>query len=639
MVLMAASGTAHAAFQEFCTMPLTAAKANGGLGSGSGAQGQAIWEQNADPVGLRVTVQHNVAGASQIQVLTGLPNQSGGTLISNLGGNTANSFTYEFTTPELQAIVAAGGKWYLVVASAGGFALPGGAIRGNGEDCGLVSEGEPDGTVEGDGETLPEGYEDYSCSLNINASQVPGGSSSTRVGIATIEIATAHRADLRVRVLNGPDIGTDPPPYPTFALDIYSGAPGTTGTLVRHVSDNMYPAVIVGLSLKDTELYTTTPHYIQITENPPGGGSPSIIRANIVGCPFIAGEEPEGEGEGVIEGEGEATSEGEPLPPCLENPFGADLPVACSETLTGAAVVPATNSPYTGDVRVLGPVGEGANAFVIFVVRHNIPNATKIAIYDGAPGQAGSSRETYTAGLTCPFFLTKPVSFLDLIRIQRTYVQVDGATTDESLRADLICGNVFEGESDGEGVVEGTPEGGVEGTPEGDGEGTAPDSLPALANYLLQFFENHDSNHNGKLEITEIQVAFPPVTQQQLDGLDGDSNDEVFTSELHRWAGPVHLHNADVDGNRELSFAELIRLIQLYNAGSYSCQRPAGGTEDGFVPGSGGVTNGCLAHAADYEGDGDLSISLSELLRALQLYSFGSYAACPTSEDGFCIVQ
>ena len=89
-------------------------------------------------------------------------------------------------------------------------------------------------------------------------------------------------------------------------------------------------------------------------------------------------------------------------------------------------------------------------------------------------------------------------------------------------------------------------------------------------------------------------------------------------------------HTADQDADNIISLSELLRVIQLYNAARLGCD--AGG-EDGFAPG--GNNEVCAPHASDYEPQ-DWRISLSELLRLIQLYNTGAYIACTGGEDGYC---
>ena len=89
-------------------------------------------------------------------------------------------------------------------------------------------------------------------------------------------------------------------------------------------------------------------------------------------------------------------------------------------------------------------------------------------------------------------------------------------------------------------------------------------------------------------------------------------------------------HTADVNHDWHLSLSEVLRVVQLYNAGGYSAEAD---TEDGYVPGSGKQAG--VPHDADYTGD--WSIDISELLRVVQLFNApgGAYYRASGTEDGF----
>jgi hypothetical protein len=91
-------------------------------------------------------------------------------------------------------------------------------------------------------------------------------------------------------------------------------------------------------------------------------------------------------------------------------------------------------------------------------------------------------------------------------------------------------------------------------------------------------------------------------------------------------------HTADQDCSDSVSMGELLRVVQLYNGNGLRCSP---GSEDGFAPGRG--SQACASHGADYAPQ-DWVISLTELLRVIQLYHLGSYMSCApdASEDGFC---
>ncbi len=88
-------------------------------------------------------------------------------------------------------------------------------------------------------------------------------------------------------------------------------------------------------------------------------------------------------------------------------------------------------------------------------------------------------------------------------------------------------------------------------------------------------------------------------------------------------------HSADTDQNWRISLTELLRVIQFYNIGAYSCISPM---EDLYQPGEG--SHDCTAHDSDYVVQ-DWRINLNELLRLIQLYNASGYRPSAGTEDGF----
>jgi hypothetical protein len=95
-------------------------------------------------------------------------------------------------------------------------------------------------------------------------------------------------------------------------------------------------------------------------------------------------------------------------------------------------------------------------------------------------------------------------------------------------------------------------------------------------------------------------------------------------------------HSADHNRDVTIDLNELLRVIQLYQGGVFSCAVPPEATEDGYAA-EGGSTE-CPPHDSDYAPQ-DWRVDLTELLRTVQLYSAGSYYACPgnSAEDDFCL--
>ncbi|MBL7649964.1 MAG: hypothetical protein JNK74_27640 [Candidatus Hydrogenedentes bacterium] len=110
-------------------------------------------------------------------------------------------------------------------------------------------------------------------------------------------------------------------------------------------------------------------------------------------------------------------------------------------------------------------------------------------------------------------------------------------------------------------------------------------------------------------------------------------NKYVVGSELAGSNGDRAGHAGDKNDDFVIDSSELLRMIQLYNLGEFSCD-PTG--EDGFNPGAGDKT--CTPHEGDYNPQ-DWHFDLSEMLRAIQIYNKGGYELCEEGEDGLCLVS
>jgi hypothetical protein len=193
-----------------------------------------------------------------------------------------------------------------------------------------------------------------------------------------------------------------------------------------------------------------------------------------------------------------------------------------------------------------------------------------------------------------------------------------------------------EGSADGEGAIEGEGVADGEGTADGEGSADGEGGVDATYEQLLPIFASAESSGNNTLTLTEIQSVLPGFTQQDLDEADYNGDGQLSVGELLQRVGGGILSHADISGDSIVQLTELLRVIQFYNAGLYACAENAGATEDGFaltVPPS---EPACVLHSVDQ--NGDKVISLSELLRGIQLYNFGGYTWCPDggTEDGFC---
>lgn len=92
-------------------------------------------------------------------------------------------------------------------------------------------------------------------------------------------------------------------------------------------------------------------------------------------------------------------------------------------------------------------------------------------------------------------------------------------------------------------------------------------------------------------------------------------------------------HSADSQADFVITLTELLRVIQFFNTGVFSCAEE--GTEDGYTPGPG--PQDCASHSSDYAPQ-DWQIDLGELLRLIQFFNTRGYHECldVATEDGFC---
>lgn len=206
----------------------------------------------------------------------------------------------------------------------------------------------------------------------------------------------------------------------------------------------------------------------------------------------------------------------------------------------------------------------------------------------------------------------------------------DGWSTEgavEGLSEGMIEGNtegVIEGIAEGntEGVIEGQIEGSPEGSLEGVLEGTLEGEAEGIAEGGGEGVEegSGEGQQEGEAEGTQEGIA-----EGATEGIaEGAGEGEV-----------AQRHSIDIDGDGALSLSEVLRGIQLYNSGNFSCAEGEGGSEDGFSLGDG--TKLCPPHAGDYNPQ-DWFFSISELLRMIQFYNLGGLHPCPVAEteDGFC---
>lgn len=103
----------------------------------------------------------------------------------------------------------------------------------------------------------------------------------------------------------------------------------------------------------------------------------------------------------------------------------------------------------------------------------------------------------------------------------------------------------------------------------------------------------------------------------------------IFLAVLAAAPASAKTHSADIDQDHIISLSELLRVVQLFHFPAFGC---ADGTEDGFDPES--ESQGCLPHNSDYNLK-DWHIEMGEVLRLIQFYNAGAYHALCDTEDGF----
>jgi cytolysin (calcineurin-like family phosphatase) len=99
---------------------------------------------------------------------------------------------------------------------------------------------------------------------------------------------------------------------------------------------------------------------------------------------------------------------------------------------------------------------------------------------------------------------------------------------------------------------------------------------------------------------------------------------------------PAHAaHSADTGRDWNISLSELLRTIQLFNLGDFGCA-PESAEGDGFEAGAG--NRACPRHSGDYELP-YWHFGLGELLRIIQFFNAGAYGVDCAQQDGFSLAS
>ena len=131
---------------------------------------------------------------------------------------------------------------------------------------------------------------------------------------------------------------------------------------------------------------------------------------------------------------------------------------------------------------------------------------------------------------------------------------------------------------------------------------------------------------------TENEVGDNTVTLTVTDSSNNTASTTVTVTIVSGY------HKTDVDQDGRISLSELLRVTQMYSWGGYECLDPGSTSYDGYTAEGLGNKN-CLPHSADT--NNNWLIEASELLRVIQLYTLIDFYPCPNeippTVDGFCI--
>lgn len=159
--------------------------------------------------------------------------------------------------------------------------------------------------------------------------------------------------------------------------------------------------------------------------------------------------------------------------------------------------------------------------------------------------------------------------------------------------------------------------------------------LPTFSTWIAN--EGFASNAVEIVRISGGQLAGTAAVALRFDSIDAvDSTSQNS------------FHDADTDRDMSIGLSELLRVIELYNTrlgtSRTGCYGVADGTADGFEPDSETPAGTTPELSRYHSGDSDRNaeISLSELLRVIEIYNYregtsrtGQYRLDPTSVDGF----
>lgn len=154
---------------------------------------------------------------------------------------------------------------------------------------------------------------------------------------------------------------------------------------------------------------------------------------------------------------------------------------------------------------------------------------------------------------------------------------------------------------------------------------------------VLMHYQEYDTNGDGRISRNEAIKAGIAESAWYAVQTESPYSDVRPATLLWLLDNDAPVYTADTDLDLTISLSELLRVVQLYNNGAYFCDEVSIEKDGYALQQPEFAPQDCPPHAADYA-PADRVIGLTELLRVLQFYNLGGYQECDNGEDGFCPV-
>jgi len=150
------------------------------------------------------------------------------------------------------------------------------------------------------------------------------------------------------------------------------------------------------------------------------------------------------------------------------------------------------------------------------------------------------------------------------------------------------------------------------------------DGIPAFAKVYRDDFNDYNF----------IVATPPPHAQGKVDVTVFNADGGTYTAKNafeYTGTASTNFHSSDTDKNFRISISEILRAVQLFNSDGFHCDATS---EDGYASGLEGDQT-CMPHASDYDPQ-DWKLSLPELLQLIQFYNLFCYEPCTSDPSGYC---